>query len=424
MTSDIPKLLKRLWQWKAKATPAGFVTYQPGAERVLRDLHQAYRQVRNLLVVRLDAIGDNFLFHDGMRKLRQLFPEANLLVLTYSENKPIYERCPFINKALYVDREALATGKAYREACFKDLREDSQPWDLLLNPLFSREYLAEEIVMAIPAHVKIGVAGDNSNLAREVMSLADPWYSTLLPVEASIVRHELQRNNEILSLLGSTDASIVFEAPLTAEDRQFAASLCRNFDLGRFGIVFPGTKGGTASIKYWGSDNYASLIDRLQLDAGLEMVMMLGPKGEEVILSEITAAASSAPRVLHGDLSIWQAAALLEKAAFYVGSDTSMAHIAAALKIPTYVLLGGGHYGRFFPYPEGSLGDGDCEADGVLQLLLEMPAEIQPVHCRHRGGGCPRRPGAATSRPRGEVSAPEGSRAISHRESARQPSAN
>ena len=77
--------------------------------------------------------------------------------------------------------------------------------------------------------------------------------------------------------------------------------------------------------------------------------MMLGPVGEESILNEISAAARSTPCAFPGDLSIWQAAAaLLERAKFYIGSDTSMAHIATALKIPAFVLLGGGHYGRFF----------------------------------------------------------------------------
>jgi ADP-heptose:LPS heptosyltransferase len=225
---------------------------------------------------------------------------------------------------------------------------------LLLNPLYSREYVAEEIVSATPAKIKIGVAGDNSNISRQIMAMTNASYATFLPVDNSVVRHELHRNNEILSLLGSQEESIAFEAPLTEEDRRFADRLIREYDLGDYGVVFPGTKGGTQSIKYWGSENYASVIDHLKLEVGLEVVMMLGPVGEESILNEISAASRSTPCAFPGDLSIWQAAALLERAKFYIGSDTSMAHIAAALKIPTFVLLGGGHYGRFFPYPDGS----------------------------------------------------------------------
>jgi ADP-heptose:LPS heptosyltransferase/tetratricopeptide (TPR) repeat protein len=354
MTKSIPKLLKRLWQSKASTTATGFAPYDPSAERVLSELRHAYSGVRNLLVVRLDAIGDNFLFADGMRKLRQLFPGADLTVLTYSENGPLYERSTYVNKVILLDREALVHNKDYREARIKELRESVQSWELLINPLYSREYLAEEIVMAIPAQCKIGVAGDNSNISREIMQRNNPFLAALLPVDTSVVRHELHRNNEICSLLGSSDATIALRFPLTAEDRQFADHFISEYKLGRYGVVFPGTKGGTLSPKYWGSENYASLIDHLKLEIGTEVVMMLGPTGEDNILSEISSAMRSAPCVLAGDASIWQAAALLERASFYVGSDTSVAHIAAALKVPTFVMLGGGHYGRFFPYPEGS----------------------------------------------------------------------
>jgi len=354
MSNKIPQLLRQLWQQKSGVNPTGMVAYHLKAERTLRELHKAFAGVANLLVVRLDAIGDNFIFFDSYRKLRELFPKTNIVVITYAENQPIYDRCPFVNKTLYVDRTGLNSNKAYRETCFQNLRECPQPWDLLINPLYSREYVAEEIVAAAPAGVKIGVGGDNSNISRQVMAMTDAAYAAFLPVDNSVVRHELHRNNEILSLLGSQDGSIHFTAPLTAEDRRFAGHLIGEYHLGNYGVVFPGTKGGTQSIKYWGSDNYASVIDWLKLEAGIEAVMMLGPVGEETILNEISAAARTTPCAFPGDLSLWQAAALLERAKFYIGSDTSVAHIAAALKVPTFVLLGGGHFGRFFPYPEGS----------------------------------------------------------------------
>jgi len=353
MNNDFPSLLKELWQYKAGVTANGLVNYQPKAERVLRDLKRAGRELHNIMVVRLDAIGDNFIFFDNYRKLRQLFPQSNIVVITYSENKPIYDRCPHINRTLYVERGPLNGNKFYREQAFQNLRESPKPWDLLINPLYSREYVAEEIVAAIPARFKIGVGGDNSNISRQVMAMTDAAYAAFLPVDNSVRRHELHRNNEILSLLGSQDETIKFEAPLTTEDRQFAEKLAGEYRLNQYGVIFPGTKGGTQSIKYWGSENYASLMDQLQLEGGWELMMMLGGAGEEQIASEISAQTQAKPHVFLGDLSIWQAAAVLERAAFYVGSDTSMAHIATALKIPAFVLLGGGHYGRFFPYPAG-----------------------------------------------------------------------
>lgn len=354
MNAPIAKGLNQLWQYRAGFTPDGHVIFSNGARRAQREVTAAWQQVRTLLLVRLDAIGDAFMFLDALRKLRELCPNADIAVLAYSETKPVYDRSQHIDRTIYVEREMLATNKRYREACFKNLHSFSCRWDVVLNPLFSREYFAEEVMRATSADVKLGLAGDNSNMFKEVMALTNKSYTALIPVEAQKVRHELHRHNEVLSLLGSTSQTTTFEAPINADERRFAANLLCEHKLQHFGVVFPGTKGGTASIKYWGSENFASLMDQLEPQLGCERPMLLGGTGEERITSEITALTRTKPCILQGDLSLWQSAAILEKAAFFVGSDTSMAHIAAALKVPSFVLLGGGHFGRFFPYPEGS----------------------------------------------------------------------
>ncbi len=353
MPKSLLSLLSDLWKSKVETSSEGFVTFRPEADATKRDLRCALSDLREVLIVRLDAIGDNFLFLESLRKLRGLMPRADITIATYRENQPIYERCPSVNRALFLDRELFASNHSYREAQLKILHARPTPWDLLFNPLFSREHNSEEIVGVAPARMKLGVAGDFSNISSSLAARTALNYSALLPVDAAVLRHELHRHNEICSLLGSDDASVRLSAPLSGEDRAFAANLAAKFQLERFGVVFPGVKGGAVSPKFWGAGNYASLLDRLQGEEGWELLMMCGPD-EEQLESAITSATRAKPHVFRGDLSIWQAAALLEKAAFYIGSDTSMAHICAALKVPTYVILGGGHYGRFFPYPEGS----------------------------------------------------------------------
>ena len=41
---------------------------------------------------------------------------------------------------------------------------------------------------------------------------------------------------------------------------------------------------------------------------------------------------------------------LLKRSYFYFGSDTGITHLAAAIETPSICLMGGGHFGRFFPY--------------------------------------------------------------------------
>jgi ADP-heptose:LPS heptosyltransferase len=52
--------------------------------------------------------------------------------------------------------------------------------------------------------------------------------------------------------------------------------------------------------------------------------------------------------------SVLDTAALLARMDGVISVDTGLAHLAVAQKIPTVVLVGGGHPGRFFPWPRAS----------------------------------------------------------------------
>ena len=51
-------------------------------------------------------------------------------------------------------------------------------------------------------------------------------------------------------------------------------------------------------------------------------------------------------------LNIMELTGLILKASYVVANDTGPAHLSIALGTPTVVILGGGHFGSFFPYPE------------------------------------------------------------------------
>jgi ADP-heptose:LPS heptosyltransferase len=55
---------------------------------------------------------------------------------------------------------------------------------------------------------------------------------------------------------------------------------------------------------------------------------------------------------LTGKTSLTQLIDLIAKATLVVTNETGAAHIAAAVKTSSVCILGGGHFGRFAPYPE------------------------------------------------------------------------
>ncbi|MGH8752119.1 MAG: glycosyltransferase family 9 protein, partial [Burkholderiales bacterium] len=60
---------------------------------------------------------------------------------------------------------------------------------------------------------------------------------------------------------------------------------------------------------------------------------------------------------LAGQLSLEQSACLLSHAAIYVGPDTALTHIAAALGVPTVALYGPSNPVKWGPWPKNHSGD-------------------------------------------------------------------
>lgn len=349
MKKEIISLLEELSV--LKKSPKGLTSDEIESKKseVIKSLYEQYKLVKRLVIVKLDAIGDSLLFTNFLKAARELFPTANITLTSYLETKEIADRCPYVDAKIYIDRNSFSVNKQYRENVITKLNE--LKYDMLINPLYSREYNSEQVSAFIDADIKICVRGDLSNITQSILNVTDKWYDFFLEVDKEKNKFELKRNAEIISLLGGNlDERILPEVWETEEDNQFINRFLKNYNIENYAVVFPGSKGGRQSIKYWGTEKYASLINYIQDVLKLNAVILGGVEDSE-ICNEIAMASKSVPILLSGHFPLWKTVSFLKHARFYVGSDTSIAHFSAALKIPTIVILGGGHFGRFFPYP-------------------------------------------------------------------------
>ena len=81
---------------------------------------------------------------------------------------------------------------------------------------------------------------------------------------------------------------------------------------------------------------------------------------------------------LIGKTSVPELLDVLNHAALVISNDTGPAHLSIALQTPTVVIVGGGHFGSFVPYPE------EICPEFVKFAFEEMPC----YHCFWR---CPKR---------------------------------
>ncbi len=116
---------------------------------------------------------------------------------------------------------------------------------------------------------------------------------------------------------------------------------------GRYAVV---NFGGNEPGRRWEFEHFLVLARALHV-RGLPVVFIGGPaeKAQKPRLAEALRGAAGADRV--GDTTLPELLDLLRHAALVVSNDTGPAHLAAALGAPTVVIVGGGHFTSFVPYP-------------------------------------------------------------------------
>ena len=82
-------------------------------------------------------------------------------------------------------------------------------------------------------------------------------------------------------------------------------------------------------------------------------MVVCGTEAEATIVSRVMEHARLEEGVnLAGKTTLSQFIELVRGARLLIGNETSAVHIAAAVGTPSICLLGGGHFGRFLPYPD------------------------------------------------------------------------
>ncbi|MGE3847161.1 MAG: glycosyltransferase family 9 protein [Gammaproteobacteria bacterium] len=132
----------------------------------------------------------------------------------------------------------------------------------------------------------------------------------------------------------------------------------------------PGTRwlavapGANYAGKKWPREAFADLLRRAAGD--VDAVVLLGSAEDEVDAKHLAAAGPHA-RNLAGRTSLLEAAALLARCRAFVGNDSGLGHMAAAVGVPTLTVFGPGDPPRYRPW--GQTARIVCAADGRLERL-------------------------------------------------------
>ena len=286
---------------------------------------------KNILIIRLSAIGDIIMASALIPALSEAYPEARLTWLTEEVNVDLLQGNPRLDKIVVWPRQRWR--KLRREGhyllLFREVRafvrELRQPgYDLVLD----MQGLLKSAVWAYLSGCKTRIG------------LGSREGSQWLMTQTLDTRTETPRiGGEYLKLanaLGAAPKHFDMDIKPAEGTRQEAGELLAGSGInGDFVVLCPFT---TRPQKHWFEERWAELARRFADGRGLQVIMLGGP-GDKESADRI---AANAPELVNltGRTNLIQCASIIGRAALVVGVDTGLTHLGTAMKTPTLALFG------------------------------------------------------------------------------------
>jgi len=319
-------------------------------------------RVRNVLIVRLDEIGDMVLTSPLLRHVRHAMPKAWIALVTKPGVSNLLGRCPYIDELLTFDAGSpgLLRGPRLMRRALEFARTNLwyRNYDLAILPRLDADFSAAAFVAYFSgAPWRIGF----SEHATEDKHRSNRGYDRLLThvVDAGDTRHEVERSIQLARQLGIDAEDSQLELWPDSADRIVADSVLASCNAERKGPVVALGPGAAHRQRQWPVERFVELGRWLVSEHDAQLVIVGGPEDLDAANAMCAALGDTQAINAAGRTTLRQTAALLARCDVYIGNDSGPMHIAAAMQTDVIELscypIGSSDYharspGRFGPW--------------------------------------------------------------------------
>jgi ADP-heptose:LPS heptosyltransferase len=272
-------------------------------------------QAEKILIIHSGGIGDLLLSLPAMRMFRRAFPRSTLALLGRPERLSLIAFDLQAQSVHSIDRAEMAYFYAEGGALPVELSDFFSAFDVVL--VFGRSsgsLLAENLKKA--------------GAGRVILLLSFP------PEVAKV--HVTDYLADSLRVSGFEEEGSFHPLQLPDDPSDFAGSFLGNLGGEAGDPVLAIHPGSGSPAKNWSPENFAMVADRAGERAGVFLIS--GPAQDGV--GEVRRAMKNARPLVAENLSLLQLAALLKRSTAYLGNDSGITHLAAALGLPTVAIFG------------------------------------------------------------------------------------
>jgi heptosyltransferase-3 len=257
-----------------------------------------------VLVIRGGAIGDFILTLPALAALRRQFPEAHLEVLGYPHIAQLALAAGLADRVQPIEARSLAGFFARNGELAEDLMDYFSEFDIIISFLYDPdEIFQKNVARCAPGQF---IAGPHR-----------PQENVILPA-AKVYLKPLER----LAIFDADPVPRLSIGPQPPYSHQLA--------------LLPGSG---SELKNWPEEKWAELLDYLLRSTNYQF-LLIGGEAEGERLQRLSRAFDPSRLRVAQSLPLVDLAILMQSSASFIGHDSGISHLAAALGLPGIVLWG------------------------------------------------------------------------------------
>jgi heptosyltransferase-3 len=299
-----------------------------------------------ILIIKLKHIGDVLMATPAISALRERFPNAYISMLVTKGTEEMITGNPKIDEVIVFNRfrESTLTQRIIKEIGFAfGIRK--RKFDLIIELGFGDREAIYGLISG--AKLRIGFDPEGKGfIGRE--------YTLTHRISMDNSKHIVDRDMELVNLLGVSNRKRELELYYSSEDREFAERILSENEINDDDLVVIVHPTSRWLFKCWTVEGNAKVADYLERRSGAKVIITSGPDIREIEKAEkIIGLMETRPISILGTLTLKQLAALIDRAGLFIGIDSAPMHMAAALKTPVIAFFGPSGEHNWGPWGEG-----------------------------------------------------------------------
>ena len=295
-------------------------------------------ELKNVLIVKLSAMGDVIHALPVSYAIKETFPEAHLTWVVEPPSLPLLQMNPCVDRILLFNKKNFRSLKGFMKEFFpfkNELQDQSYDAVLDLQGLFK----SAAIAFFAKSNIKLGICN--------MREMSDKISKPVIGENAE--GHIVERYLDTARAVGCVVSNVLFPIQIPSDESEKAHEIMDRAGL-RDGNPFVAfVVGANWPNKRWPTENFAALGDWFYELAVVPVLVGSGDLDAQ-LAQEIESKMEIPPINLVNRTNIPQLAQVLRSSRLVIGGDTGPVHLGSALGVRTIMLMGPTNVERNGPF--------------------------------------------------------------------------